>query len=265
MKTSALVFGATGGIGQLIVRHLSGQGLDVTAAARSAVPQDAGIYSIAADVADAVQVARAFDLHLEKWGSVPEAVVNAAALQGPIGPFWEIDGQEWEKTVDIDLTGSFRVLAETTRRMKSRGSGSIFLFSGGGAVYARPNFSAYAAAKAGVLRLAENAADELAAAGMAGIRVFAVAPGAVRSRMTAEVLAAADKAGDKAAREAEATMESGGTAAEAITRLLDFLRSEAGAGLSGRLIHVREDYLSYSGKAMSAIPAETGKLRRIPL
>ena len=112
-------------------------------------------------------------------------------------------GNEWERTVDIDLTGSFRVLAEATRRMRKRATGNIVLFSGGGAVYSRPNFSAYAAAKAGVLRLVENAADELAAANLSGIRVFAVAPGAVRSRMTTEVLAAGGagrKQGDAGSR-----------------------------------------------------------------
>ena len=60
-------------------------------------------------------------------------------------------------------------------------------------------------------------------------------------------------------------MENGGTAAADISRLLDFLLSEDGVSMSGRLIHVREDYRSYGVKALAEIPAEAGKLRRIPL
>lgn len=266
MKKSVLIFGATGGIGQVLVNHFISSGTLVTAASRSAGTVGGNrVFPITADVTESGQIKQAFEQHQKHWGVAPEVVVNAAALQGPIGSYWEVDDREWEQTINIDLIGSYKVMAEATRRMKGQGAGSIILFSGGGAVYGRPNFSAYAAAKAGVLRLVENAADELQAAGLTGIRVFAVAPGAVRSRMTSEVLAAGMRAGGKAQAEAMDTMQTGGTEATQITRLIEFLTGETSGGLSGRLIHVREDYQEYGDKAIDAIPAEVGKLRRIPL
>ena len=98
MQGSALVFGATGGIGRLIVRHLAEHGWKVTAAARSLAVEEAGVLPVLADVADASQVTLAFDRHAAAWSSVPDAVVNAAALQGPIGHLlgsrWGMNGRE---------------------------------------------------------------------------------------------------------------------------------------------------------------------------
>ena len=271
VEQSVLVFGATGGIGQILVRHFVGRNQQVTAVSRSApgsllAPAGAErLLRLQADIGDASQVAAMFAEHERQWGSSPAIVVNAAALQEPIGDFWQVDPAAWEKTVAVNLSGSFLVLAEATRRMQPCATGSILLFSGGGAVYSRPGFSAYAASKAGLLRLVENAADELAAAGLAGIRVFAVAPGAVRSRMTEQVLAAGERVGAKALQEAVATLESGGTDPDEITRLVDFLTGPASGRLSGRLIHVRENYLQYADGDAAAVLPEVGKLRRIPL
>ena len=264
MDRTALVFGGTGGIGRMVAAHLAECGFGVTVAARSP-GQDRSVFAISADIAERAQVVGAFDRHCEKWGTEASVVVNAAAIQGPIGPFWKVDDAHWEQTVQIDLVGSFRVLAEATRRMEQQQQGKILLFSGGGAVSARPNFSAYAAVKAGLLRLVENAADELRGAGLPDIHVFAVAPGAVRSRMTGEILVAGERAGDAAAREALITMQGGGTDTALITRLLDFLIDGDCAALSGRLIHVREEYLAYGGKRLDEMSPDIGKLRRIPL
>jgi NAD(P)-dependent dehydrogenase (short-subunit alcohol dehydrogenase family) len=269
---SVLLFGATGGIGRILVRHFADRERVVTAVSRSVAGEPSGgqtgaarLFCLQADIGSADQVVAAFAAHERQWGEAPDVVVNAAALQAPIGNFWQVDPAEWENTVAVNLSGSFLVLAEAVRRMRTRAAGSILLLSGGGAVYSRPGFSAYAASKAGLLRLVENAADELAAAGLAGIRVFAVAPGAVRSRMTEEVLAVGDRVGEKAMQEAVTTMESGGTDPAEITRLVDFLTGPGSTGLSGRLIHVREDYLQYADRSGQAIRSETGKLRRIPL
>ena len=69
----------------------------------------------------------------------------------------------------------------------------------------------------------------------------------------------------EALQEAVATMESGGTDPDEITRLVDFLTGPASGRLSGRLIHVREKYLQYADGDAAAVSPEVGKLRRIPL
>ena len=269
VKKTALVFGATGSIGQMLVQHFIAQGMRLSAVSQSATAagqtDDQNLFWCQADISEAEQVQAVFAAHMEKWGRPPDLVVNAAALQEPIGDFWQVDPLAWDRTVTVNLRGSFLVLAEATRRMRDCGAGTIILFSGGGAAFSRPGFSAYAVSKAALLRLVENAADELAAAGLAGIRVFAVAPGAVRSRMTEEVLSAGERAGEKALQEARLTLASGGTDPAEITRLIDFLAGSDSAGLSGRLVHVREPYLQYATSDGKKIAPDLGKLRRIPL
>ena len=150
--------------------------------------------------------------------------------------------------------------------MIKKGYGSIILFSGGGAAYARPNFSAYAASKTGVLRMVETMAEELKAAGYPDIIINAVAPGAVKTRMTKAVLKAGLKAGEAALNEAAKVSRTGGTPSKKITNLIDFLIDlEANCGLTGRLIHVREDYRWLAKEFGARVPDDVGKIRRVPI
>jgi len=162
--------------------------------------------------------------------------------------------------------GSFIVAKLAVNRMMTIGSGCIVMFSGGGSVYARPNFNAYAISKAGVIRMVENIAEELALAGISGITINAVAPGAVKTQMTEEVIKADLKAGEKGLNEALETFRTGGTSLKQITDLIDFLiHKEINHGLTGRLIHVRENYRDLALKYGKNVPEEIGKSRRITI
>jgi len=138
------------------------------------------------------------------------------------------------------------------------------IFSGGGAAYARPNFSAYGASKTGVLRLVETSYEELRCACSEGIKIYAIAPGAVRTRMTEEVLACQEAAGQRAYAEAAQTNAEGGTPPEKVAELCLYLAEQRPECLSGRLIHVNEPYKEYvihfEGKDMR----DSGLLRRQP-
>src|SRR5205085_1953951 len=121
---------------------------------------------------------------------------------------------EWEATLRVNLIGSFLVTRSAIQGMLPKGSGSIIHFSGGGAAYARLNFSAYAVPKTGLLRLVETVAEELKMFGYAGIIVNAIAPGAVRTRLTYQTLQAGERAGARAIKEAEQVIRSAGTPPE---------------------------------------------------
>lgn len=276
MAESILIIGGTRGIGRLLADHFIHKQDEVTIAARSQRDlqdrekayreQKVQVHTSVTDITSSDQVERCFDSHYSAWGRMPSVVINAAAIQGPIGPICDVLPQEWEKTLSINLLGSFYVARASIRAMKDSSHGSIIMFSGGGAAYARPNFSAYGVAKTGVLRLVETAAEEMQQAGYGHIIINAIAPGAVRTRMTEEVLQASDQAGDKALKEAQDIMQTGGTPTQLIIDLIDFLTDkEQHRGLTGRLIHVREDYRQFVTGGKGASAPEAGKLRRIPL
>ena len=111
-------------------------------------------------------------------------LVNNAGVLGPAGPLDDNDWDAWVETVRVNLLGTVAMCRAVLPGMRERGYGKIINLSGGGATAARPNFSAYAASKAAVVRFTETLAGELD-----GIDVNAIAPGALPTRMLDEVLA----------------------------------------------------------------------------
>jgi 3-oxoacyl-[acyl-carrier protein] reductase len=117
--------------------------------------------------------------------------------------------------------------------MKAGGGGSIVNLSGGGATSPRPNFSAYATAKAALVRFSENLAREAAPL---GVRVNCVAPGALNTDMLRDVLLAGrERAGPEYERALEREKK-GGDPPEEAARLVAFLLSDESRAITGRLI-----------------------------
>lgn len=273
---SIIIFGGSRGIGKLIAHYLAGNGNEVSIAGRYSnalssakkliSEKKLNINVIKADVTNEKQVIQAFNAHKRIWGKNLDVVINCAAIQGPIGNSWTIPVREWAEVIRINLLGSFIVSKIAVKQMVKTGYGSIIMFSGGGAAYGRPNFSAYGVSKTGVLRMVETLSEELRLAGFNKITINAIAPGAVKTRMTQKVIKYGSKAGKKALQEAVDTFRTGGTSMKQITDLLDFLiEPQANCGLTGRLIHVREDYRAVINKYGSNVPAEIGKIRRISI
>jgi 3-oxoacyl-[acyl-carrier protein] reductase len=123
--------------------------------------------------------------------------------------------------------------------MVERGRGSIINLSGGGATAPLPNFSVYAVSKAGVARLSDTLAAELAGT---GVRVNAIAPGAIDTRLQDEVLAAGERAGELFHRmQLMRDIGQGATQSDVPARLALFLASDASGGLTGKLISAPHD------------------------
>ena len=110
-------------------------------------------------------------------------LVNNAAITGPVGPLETNDWDEWTQTLQTNLFGTVLMCRAVLPGMRERGYGKIINLSGGGGTGPRPNFSAYATAKAGVVRFTETLAREVE-----GIDVNAIAPGALNTRMRDDVL-----------------------------------------------------------------------------
>jgi 3-oxoacyl-[acyl-carrier protein] reductase len=257
-----LVFGGSRGIGEAVATAFSQAGDVVSIAARN--PTETAVAasrlratSFVCDISDAHAVERV----IEACGPV-DIVINAAAIQGgrgAIGPLWDTDPASFAKVIEINLLGTYNVLRAGLRQMRQNGRGSIILFSGGGSTGPRPGFDAYGASKTAVLRLAESAQAALDQEGKP-IRIFTIAPGAVATAMTREVLDNVALVPQEADSAQDVADGKAGVPPTLAAELCLFLAEEAGGALSGRLVHVREDYRDYVRRDLGE---HAGRLRRV--
>ena len=190
----ALITGAGRGIGRAMAEHLAGQGMRVLLCARSAdelgevakaIADAGGEAAIAlTDVLDFDDVQQAVDLALARWDRL-DLVVNNAGSLAAIGPLWQTDPREWQQDVTVNVLGVYHGCRAAIPAMIARGGGRVVNLVGGGVHTPFPNASAYAASKTAVMRLTENVQFELAAAGEP-VHAFAMTPGLIRTRMTAQ-------------------------------------------------------------------------------
>jgi 3-oxoacyl-[acyl-carrier protein] reductase len=265
----AIVTGGGRGIGKSIALTLAKDGAhlvlasrtlsDVEATAAEARSMGRQAIALKADVSQREEVEALVDSALALFGRT-DILVNNAAVQPPIGPLWENEPDEWLRTILINLGGVFLCCRAVIPVMIRQGGGKVINLAGGGATSPRPYFSAYAASKAAVVRLTETLAEELRAF---NIQVNAIAPGAVYTKMTREVLAAGSAAGERALAEARRVQEEGATP-EAAAKLALFLASGASDGLTGRLISaVWDDWRSLPSRLEEVMASELYTLRRI--
>jgi NAD(P)-dependent dehydrogenase (short-subunit alcohol dehydrogenase family) len=238
---AVIVTGGGRGIGRAIALALAGEGADVAAAARTVreVEETAAqiramgrrAVAVRADVSEPAEVEALVALAAREFGRV-DVLVNNAGVQAPIGSLMKNDPEEWLRAVRVNLGGVFLCCRAVLPIMIRQGHGKIINLSGGGATSPRPYFSAYAAAKAAVVRLTETLADEVKGY---NVQVNAIAPGPVYTQMTEEVLAAGAAAGERALNEA-GRVKTDGASAGAAAALAVFLASDESDGLTGRLI-----------------------------
>jgi NAD(P)-dependent dehydrogenase (short-subunit alcohol dehydrogenase family) len=243
---SALVTGASEGLGRAIAEEFLRQGASVALCARDAArlaKTNAALESLTGPgqrvVVRPCDVSRREQVEaLVGWavGELPglDILVNNAGIQGPKGRAEEVDWERWVETIEIDLLGPVLVCRSLVPHLKERGSGKIIQLSGGGATAPMPRFSAYAAAKAGVVRFVETLSRELVDH---HIDVNAVAPGALNTRMLDEALAAGpDAVGDQQYQKLVEQQASGGASLARAAALCVFLASRESDGITGRLI-----------------------------
>jgi NAD(P)-dependent dehydrogenase (short-subunit alcohol dehydrogenase family) len=196
---------------------------------------------IRADVTDYEQMAAAAERMKVQFGGI-HILICCAGIQGPIGPLVETSPKAWVEAVQTNLMGVMNASRVVLPGMIGNRSGKIIVLSGGGAAKPRPNFSAYAASKAAVVRFAETLAEEVRDH---NIQVNCMAPGATYTHMTDEILRAGEKAGWKDLEDADHVRVTGGVSPEKQIQLAMFLASERSNHVSGKLIHVNDNWKKF--------------------
>jgi 3-oxoacyl-[acyl-carrier protein] reductase len=259
--------GSSTGIGRALATHLLAQGHRVWGLARSDQSDFAAQYPGAfffsrCDVADWAQVQAAATAAAAAWPHL-DGLICCAGLQGEVGPAITADPVNWSATVRANLDGTFfpirafhPLLARAPRRAK------VVAFSGGGATKPRVNFSAYGVAKTGVVRLIETLAEELREQ---PIDLNSIAPGAINTRLTDEVLALGPTVAGAAEYAAAVKQKaSGGASLDKALGLVEWLLSPASDGVSGRLLAAPWDPWSTLDRHAPALAkSDVYTLRRI--
>ena len=232
-----LLTGSSSGIGRALAERLLARGHRVWGLARSdqsafAAAQP-GFRASRCDVADWTQVARVATEVAAAWGSV-DGLITCAGLQGEIGRAVTADPQHWSATVRANLDGTYFAIRAFHPLLSRAARAKIVCFSGGGATKPRARFSAYGVAKTGVVRLVETIAEEERDQ---PLDINAVAPGAINTRLTEEVLALGPAVvGEAEFAAAQKQQAAGGDSLEKALGLVEWLLSPASNGISGRLL-----------------------------
>jgi 3-oxoacyl-[acyl-carrier protein] reductase len=267
----AIVTGASRGLGRLITAELVAADIDVLmigrdhaalqrTAASAGASGKARTYALTCDLEAADAVALISSIAAKHGGA--DILVNNAAIQGPIGPAWEVDLAEFERTMRVDFLLPVALSQALLPGMIARGAGWIVNLSGGGASGPRPMFSAYGAAKTALVRFGETLAAEVAGK---GVRVNSVAPGAFASRMTQMILEGGDRAGssERASAERAIATEDDANAVKA-AKLIAYLVAGDGRDITGKLISAVWDPWSELHQRWDEISAnDVYTLRRI--
>ncbi|HDB4967091.1 TPA: 3-oxoacyl-[acyl-carrier-protein] reductase [Staphylococcus aureus] len=190
MTKSALVTGASRGIGRSIALQLAEEGYNVAvnyagskekaeAVVEEIKAKGVDSFAIQANVADADEVKAMIKEVVSQFGSLDVLVNNAGITRDNL--LMRMKEQEWDDVIDTNLKGVFNCIQKATPQMLRQRSGAIINLSSVVGAIGNPGQANYVATKAGVIGLTKSAARELASR---GITVNAVAPGFIVSDMT---------------------------------------------------------------------------------
>jgi beta-ketoacyl ACP reductase len=226
VSRSVLVTGGNRGIGLAIAQRLAADGHKVAVTHRGSGAPD-GLFGVECDVTDNDAVDRAFKAVEEHQGPVEVVVSNAGVSADAF--LIRMTEERFEKVIDANLTGAFRVVQRASRSMQRKRFGRLIFIGSVSGSWGIGNQANYAASKAGVIGMARSIARELS---KVNVTANVVAPGYIDTDMT--------RALDERIQEGALDFipaKRVGTAAE-VAGVVSFLASEDASYISGAVIPV---------------------------
>lgn len=235
-----LITGAGRGIGREVAAAFAAHGARIAANDITPINLDQTVEQISstggiikdyvADISKKMPVQALVSRILDEWDRV-DILINNAGVE-PHAPLLDLDAWDWQRTIDVNLSGPFFTTQTVGRVMREQGSGVIInIASIAGRAHGLKDRSAYIASKMGLIGLTREAARELAAH---NIRVNAVCPGVIETEMTAELR----KNQVMVARWLEDIPQSRLGQPGEVAGLVMFLCSEAASYITGQAINV---------------------------
>lgn len=245
----AWVTGGGRGIGRAAALTLAELGAAVAISARTRVEvdevadelrgQDSRVAPLTCDVSDWQAVIETVGQIEATLGPV-DILINNAGVLGPLAQMWKSPPREWARAIEINLIGAYYCARAVLPGMVERGRGSIVNISSGAASFAAPNWTAYAASKAGLDQFTCTLAVELAGT---GVRVNSLHPGIVETAMVETLRTATPEQLPQARREffEDVTAKGEVLPPETAARVIAWLASGATADLNGTVLDARHD------------------------
>lgn len=248
---TALVTGGAAGIGRATAVALATEGAQVVVSdvndsggeetVQTITKQGGSAIYVSADVSKPANVARLISATLDAFGKI-DCAVNNAGIEGKIAPLKDHTEDNFDRIIGVNLKGTFLCLQAEISEMLKTGGGSIVNLSSIAGLIGFPGLSPYVASKHGVIGLTKNAALEYA---KAGIRVNAVCPGGVDTRML-DSLADQATEGAQSSREMMAPLHPMGRIGtpDEIADLIVWLCSSQSSFVTGTAIPVDGGYVA---------------------
>jgi NAD(P)-dependent dehydrogenase (short-subunit alcohol dehydrogenase family) len=245
---TALVTGASRGIGKAIALTLAGEGADVAVNYASSVKEAEKVVeaikklgrkaiAIKADVADKASVEKMVSETVKQFGKI-DILVNNAGM-ATIGPSGTLEEKVWRRGIDVMLTGTFFCCQAAGREMIKQKSGKIINIASINGIVAFPERASYCSAKAGVMALTKVLASEWA---RYNINVNAIAPGYVETELVSNLISQ----GKLKIEELKGRTPGGKlTGTEDIAETAVFLASESAKNINGQTIVIDGGWTAY--------------------
>lgn len=270
MQPVTYISGATGFVGLKLAQRLASQGDNLLLSARdenrlkeinaslSKSYPNQNFHFFICDLAQpkswetAVSILREF--RVNKY-------LNCSGIQGLVGPSSEITYEEMNRVFNVNLFSSIFFTSYLSATLKKEEKLSIIHFSGGGSTSPRPMFMSYSLSKTSLVRYVENfAAENL----NPNIRINAIAPGIMPSKMQKEIIDNQGLRDTKDYLNAEKSLLSGESDLTKIFNLCNFLLSDESEGITGKLISAEWDnWMEWTSHVSEIKNSDLYTLRRI--
>ena len=180
----ALVIGATGGIGQVIVKTLYSKGAKLIIAGREQeilekLKSELDVYSLACDLNDESQVGYLIENAEKKFGNIDILICSAGITRDNLAI--RLKDKDWDEVINLNLTTTFKLNRDAIKSMMRRRYGRIINISSIIGLSGNAGQSNYAASKAGMIGMTKSLALEVATR---GITINCIAPGYIDTPMT---------------------------------------------------------------------------------